>query len=85
MVGPDLRAGRFMACTVASVGDDGFTMLMGEFATAVKYKLPIKVVVLKNNHYSRIVSEDQALGIPPLGTVLQLTMNIADVLPVLRG
>jgi len=85
LVGPDLRAGRFMACTVASVGDGGFTMLMGEFATAVKYKLPIKVVVLKNNHYSRIVSEDQALGIPPLGTVLQLTMNIADVLPVLGG
>jgi pyruvate dehydrogenase (quinone) len=56
---------------VAFVGDGGFTMLMGEFATAVKYKLPIKVVVLKNDHYSRIVSEDQALGIPPFGTELQ--------------
>src|ERR1700726_1904615 len=52
-------------------GDGGFTMLMGEFATAVKYKLPIKVVVLKNNHYSRIMSEDNALGIPPFGTELQ--------------
>jgi pyruvate dehydrogenase (quinone) len=56
---------------VAFVGDGGFTMLMGEFATAVKYKLPIKVVVLKNNHYSRIISEDQALGIPAFGTELQ--------------
>jgi thiamine pyrophosphate-dependent acetolactate synthase large subunit-like protein len=28
---------------VAFVGDGGFTMLMGEFATAVKYKLAIKV------------------------------------------
>jgi pyruvate dehydrogenase (quinone)/pyruvate decarboxylase len=56
---------------VAFVGDGGFTMLMGEFATAVKYKLPIKVVVLKNNHYSRIVSEDKTLGIPPFGTELQ--------------
>jgi pyruvate dehydrogenase (quinone) len=56
---------------VAFVGDGGFTMLMGEFATAAKYKLPIKVVVLKNNHYSRIISEDQALGIPPFGTELQ--------------
>jgi pyruvate dehydrogenase (quinone) len=56
---------------VAFVGDGGFTMLMGEFATAVKYKLPIKVVVLKNDHYSRIVSEDKALGIPPFGTELQ--------------
>ena len=56
---------------VAFVGDGGFTMLMGEFATALKYKLPIKVVVLKNDHYSRIVSEDKALGIPPFGTELQ--------------
>ena len=46
-------------------------MLMGEFATAAKYKLPIKVVVLKNDHYSRIMSEDKALGIPPFGTELQ--------------
>jgi pyruvate dehydrogenase (quinone) len=56
---------------VAFVGDGGFTMLMAEFATAVKYKLPIKVVVLKNNHYSRIMSEDQQLGIPPFATELQ--------------
>jgi pyruvate dehydrogenase (quinone) len=56
---------------VAFVGDGGFTMLMGEFATAVKYRLPIKVVVLKNDHYSRIISEDNALGIPPFGTELQ--------------
>ena len=56
---------------VAFVGDGGFTMLMGEFATAAKYKLPIKVVVLKNDHYSRIMSEDKALGIPPFGTELQ--------------
>lgn len=34
---------------VAFVGDGAFAMLMGEFATAVQHKLPIKVVVLKNN------------------------------------
>jgi pyruvate dehydrogenase (quinone) len=34
---------------VAFVGDGGFTMLMGEFSTAVKYRLPIKVVIIKNN------------------------------------
>jgi pyruvate dehydrogenase (quinone) len=56
---------------VAFVGDGGFTMLMGEFATAAKYKLPVKVIVLKNDHYSRIVSEDQAFGIPPFATELQ--------------
>jgi pyruvate dehydrogenase (quinone) len=35
--------------SVAFVGDGGFTMLMGEFATAVQYNLPIKVVIIKNN------------------------------------
>jgi pyruvate dehydrogenase (quinone)/pyruvate decarboxylase len=71
---PFVIAAQFADCNrqcVAFVGDGGFTMLMGEFATAVKYKLPIKVVVLKNDHYSRIVSEDEALGIPPFGTELQ--------------
>ena len=35
--------------SVAFVGDGGFTMLMGEFATAVQYNLPIKVIIIKNN------------------------------------
>ncbi len=39
---------------VGFVGDGGFTMLMGEFATAVKYKLPIKIVVIKNNTLGQI-------------------------------
>jgi pyruvate dehydrogenase (quinone)/pyruvate oxidase len=34
---------------VAFVGDGGFSMLMAEFATAVKYRLPVKVVVLRND------------------------------------
>lgn len=34
---------------VAIVGDGAFTMLMGELATCVKYKLPVKVIVFKNN------------------------------------
>lgn len=34
---------------IAFVGDGGLTMLMGEFATAVQYNLPIKVIVIKNN------------------------------------
>jgi pyruvate dehydrogenase (quinone)/pyruvate oxidase len=39
---------------IAFVGDGGFTMLMGEFATAVKYNLPILVVVIKNNTLGQI-------------------------------
>ncbi len=34
---------------VAIVGDGGFTMLMGEIATCVKYNLPVKVIIFKNN------------------------------------
>jgi thiamine pyrophosphate-dependent acetolactate synthase large subunit-like protein len=35
------------------VGDGGFSMLMADFVTAVKYKLPIKIVVVKNNTRDR--------------------------------
>lgn len=50
---------------VAFVGDGGFTMLMGELATAVKYKLPIKIVVVKNNTLGQIRWEQMAfLGNP---------------------
>jgi pyruvate dehydrogenase (quinone) len=39
---------------VALVGDGGFTMLMGEFATCVKYGLDVKIVVIKNNALGQI-------------------------------
>src|SRR5438874_3810108 len=39
---------------VALCGDGGFTMTMGEMATLVKYKLPVKVVVVKNNTLGQI-------------------------------
>ena len=39
---------------VAIVGDGGFSMLMAEFSTAVKYKLPIKVIIFKNNTLAQI-------------------------------
>ncbi|HET9110545.1 MAG TPA: thiamine pyrophosphate-dependent enzyme, partial [Ktedonobacterales bacterium] len=39
---------------VAFVGDGGFTMLMGEMITAVKYNLPIKVIIIKNNVLGQI-------------------------------
>src|SRR5439155_17575892 len=56
---------------VAFVGDGGFTMLMGEFATAVKYRLPIKVVVVKNNVLGMIKWEQMVfLGNPEYGVQL---------------
>ncbi len=39
---------------IAVVGDGGFTMLMGEIITAVTYKLPIKLVIIKNNTLGQI-------------------------------
>ena len=53
---------------VAFVGDGGFMMLMAEFSTAVQYKLPIKVIVLKNNTLGMIRWEQMGfLGNPEYG------------------
>jgi pyruvate dehydrogenase (quinone)/pyruvate oxidase len=50
---------------VGFVGDGGFSMLMAEFATAVKYQLPIKIVVVKNNTLGQIKWEQMVfLGNP---------------------
>jgi pyruvate dehydrogenase (quinone) len=57
---------------VAFIGDGGFSMLMAEFATCVKYKLPVKVVVLKNNTLGQIKWEQMVfLGAPEYGVDLQ--------------
>jgi len=54
--------------SVAFVGDAGLTMLMGEFATAVQYNLPIKVIVIKNNTLGMIRWEQMGfLGNPEYG------------------
>jgi thiamine pyrophosphate-dependent acetolactate synthase large subunit-like protein len=39
---------------VAFTGDGGLSMLLGELATIVRYKLPIKIVVMKNNSLGQI-------------------------------
>ncbi|MFD2934808.1 thiamine pyrophosphate-dependent enzyme [Spirosoma flavum] len=57
---------------VALVGDGGFTMLMGEMATAVKYKLPIKVFIFHNNSFGQIKWEQIVLeGNPEFGVDIQ--------------
>ncbi len=57
---------------VAFMGDGGFSMLMAEMATAVKYKLPIKVFVVKNNTLGQIKWEQMVfLGNPEYGCELQ--------------
>ncbi|HET9743605.1 MAG TPA: thiamine pyrophosphate-dependent enzyme [Terriglobales bacterium] len=56
----------------AFVGDGGFAMLMMEFITAVKYQLPIRVCVIKNNVLGQIKWEQMVfLGNPEYGVELQ--------------
>lgn len=56
---------------VAFVGDGGFSMLMADFVTAVKYKLPVKVVIIKNNTLGQIKWEQMVfLGNPEYGVDL---------------
>ncbi len=53
---------------LAFVGDGGFAMLMGEFATSVKYNLPVKVVIIRNNTLGQIKWEQMVLeGNPEYG------------------
>ena len=57
---------------VAFVGDGAFSMLMAEFAQCVKYKLPVKVVIVKNNSLGMIKWEQMVfLGNPEYGCELQ--------------
>jgi pyruvate dehydrogenase (quinone)/pyruvate oxidase len=54
------------------VGDGAFSMLMAEFANCVRYKLPIKVVIVKNNSLGMIKWEQMVfLGNPEYGCDLQ--------------
>src|SRR5687768_10597835 len=57
---------------VAFVGDGGFSMLMAELATCVKYNLPVKIVIVKNNTLGMIKWEQMVfLGNPEYGCELQ--------------
>ena len=57
---------------VCIVGDGGFTMLMGEVATLVKYDLNVKVIIIKNNVLGEIKWEQLVLeGNPQYGVELQ--------------
>lgn len=56
---------------VAFVGDGGFTMLMGEMATAVLYNLPVKIVIFKNNALAMDRFEQEEAGGKQYGIDLQ--------------
>jgi pyruvate dehydrogenase (quinone)/pyruvate oxidase len=57
---------------VAVVGDGGFSMLMAEFVNCVRDRLPVKVVIFKNNTLGMIKWEQMVfLGHPEYGCDLQ--------------
>ncbi len=57
---------------VAFVGDGGFSMLMAEFSTCVKYNLPVKIIIIKNNTLGQIKWEQMVFnGNPEFGVELE--------------
>jgi pyruvate dehydrogenase (quinone)/pyruvate oxidase len=61
---------------IAYVGDGGFAMLMAEFLTAVRAKLPIKVIINNNNSLGQILWEQMVLGYPEHG--VRFPQPVAD-------
>jgi pyruvate oxidase len=53
--------GRQVVCIT---GDGGFSMVMGDFLTAVKYRLPIKVFILNNKQLGMIAQEQKVENYP---------------------
>src|SRR3954454_1800941 len=61
---------------IAFVGDGGFAMLMAEFLTAARRKLPVKVVINNNNSLGQILWEQMVLGYPEHG--VRFPQPVAD-------
>ena len=49
---------------VCITGDGGFSMVMGDFLTAVKYALPVKVILFNNKQLGMIMQEQKVENYP---------------------
>jgi thiamine pyrophosphate-dependent acetolactate synthase large subunit-like protein len=47
---------------VCLTGDGGLTMVLGDFLTALKYRLPVKVFVMNNKRLGMIMQEQKVEG-----------------------
>ncbi len=56
--------------SICIIGDGGFTQVMGDFLTALKYNLPIKVFVMNNKRLGMIMQEQKVEGYPSSQTDL---------------
>ena len=62
---------------VCLTGDGGLTMVLGDFLTALKYNLPVKVFVMNNKHLGMIMQEQKVEGFEGWQTDLY-DYNFAD-------
>jgi pyruvate dehydrogenase (quinone) len=65
--------------TIAFIGDGGLAMLMAELDTAVRYQLPITVVVNNNASLGQIEWEQVVLGYPEYGVRYERSIDFAQV------
>ena len=65
-------------------GDGGFSMVMADFLTAVKYKLPVKVFILNNSQLGMIQQEQKVEGYPNWQTEL-LNCDFASFAEICGG
>lgn len=56
---------------ICITGDGGFSMVMADFLTAVKYNLPVKVFIFNNRQLGMIMQEQKMEGYPNWQTELQ--------------
>jgi thiamine pyrophosphate-dependent acetolactate synthase large subunit-like protein/rubredoxin len=62
---------------VCITGDGGFTQVMGDFLTALKYQLPVKVFIINNKRLGMIMQEQKIEGYISSQTELY-DLNFAD-------
>jgi pyruvate dehydrogenase (quinone) len=62
---------------ICFIGDGGFSMLMGEWLTAVRHDLPIKVFINNNHTLGQILWEQMVLGYPEYGVRRSAAANYA--------
>ncbi|MCS0605818.1 thiamine pyrophosphate-binding protein [Streptomyces sp. LP11] len=55
---------------VAFCGDGGLSMLLGDLMTLKTYRLPVKLVVFDNRRLGMVKLEQEQVGLPEFGTVL---------------
>jgi pyruvate dehydrogenase (quinone) len=56
--------------SIVITGDGGFSMLMAELVTATSNKLPVKIILLKNNSLAEVKFEQEDIGNPEFGCEL---------------